>query len=194
MKTGYQGRRYIILSQRLLLIFLIFIIVLPACTQSNVTSIAGSNQSDLNNDPRNPPNTCPVTKTSDPPFTPPEQYPDNPPEQNFWYGSASLWTAIPSNGVWYDLPHNSEGYSQKVFWWRDGYSVTEEPEPALIVTGRRLDADAPTLQSSKATNAYGGDLGSASMLVGVDFPTLGCWEITGQYADASLTFVVWVAP
>ena len=33
------------------------------------------------------------------------------------------------------------------------------------------------------------------MLVGVDFPTLGCWKITGKYAyaDVELSFVVWVA-
>jgi hypothetical protein len=56
-----------------------------------------------------------------------------------------------------------------------------------------LDAPAPPLIGSKGTNAYAGDIGSA-MLVGVDFPTLGCWKITGQYADAELSFVVWVAP
>jgi hypothetical protein len=31
-------------------------------------------------------------------------------------------------------------------------------------------------------------------MVGVDFPTLGCWEITGRYAEAELSFVVWVGP
>jgi len=32
------------------------------------------------------------------------------------------------------------------------------------------------------------------MLVGVDIPTIGCWEITGRYAGHTLSFVVWVAP
>ena len=27
----------------------------------------------------------------------------------------------------------------------------------------------------------------------LDFPTLGCWEITGRYENDELTFVVWVA-
>jgi hypothetical protein len=31
------------------------------------------------------------------------------------------------------------------------------------------------------------------MVVGIDFPTLGCWEITGHYEDDELTFVVWVS-
>jgi hypothetical protein len=80
-----------------------------------------------------------------------------------------------------------------VFWWRDGYVWTDEPEPDLTVTGERLDAKAPPLRASKATNAYAGDIGSA-MLVGVNFPTAGCWKVTGKYKDAELSFVVWVAP
>ncbi len=138
-------------------------------------------------------NTCPVTKPSDPPFTPPAPYPQSAPIEGFWYGTDSLWTAIPRNGAWSALPHNPEGYTQKVFWWRKGYSLTEEPEPQLTVTGWRLDAPAPPLNVSKAMNAFSEDIGSA-MLVGVDFPTLGCWEVTGHYKDAVLGFVVWIGP
>jgi hypothetical protein len=32
------------------------------------------------------------------------------------------------------------------------------------------------------------------MMVGMDIPTPGCWEITGRYEDDELTFVVWVVP
>jgi hypothetical protein len=114
-------------------------------------------------------------------------------EGEFWYGSSSLWTAVRQNGVWEALPHNPEGYTQKVFWWRDGYIGGHEPEPMVIVTGERLDAPAPPLHASEATNASASDIGSA-MLVGVDLPTLGCWKITGQYKKTELSFVVWVAP
>jgi len=94
---------------------------------------------------------------------------------------------LPQDGVWL-------GYTHKVFWWRDGYVWNEEPQPNLVLTGERLDAYTLTLAGSEATNAYAGDIGSA-MLVGVDFPTLGCWKITGKYNDeAELSFVVWVAP
>src|SRR3990172_11533760 len=142
---------------------------------------------------KDPPTDCPLTVPQDPLFTPPSAYSDLGFEGEFWYGSNSLWTAIPQNGVWSGLLYNPEGYTQKVFWWREGYVWTEEPEPALTVTGERLDATAPQLNVSKATNAYAGDIGSA-MLVGVDFPTLGCWKITGQYEKTELSFVVWVAP
>ena len=139
------------------------------------------------------PETCPVTRPSDPPFTPLLPYPANPPGNEFWYGTDSLWTALPLNGVWEALPHNPEGYTQKVFWWRVGYSPSAEPQPNLIVTGRRLDAPSPPLHVSRATNAFASDIGSA-MLVGVDFPDLGCWEITGRYGQDELSFIIWVGP
>ena len=139
------------------------------------------------------PASCPLTVPQDQAFVPPAPYDSLGFIGHFWFGSNSLWTEIPDNGIWEGLPHNLEGYTQKVFWWRDGYVWNEEPEPKLVVTGERLDAHAPLLNVSKATNAYAGDIGSA-MLVGVDFPTLGCWKITGKYNDAELSFVVWVAP
>ncbi len=141
-----------------------------------------------------PPATCPVTKPPDSPFVPPPPYsPGSPFAGEFWYGTEGLWTLLPADGTWRQLPHNPGGYTQKVFWWRKGYSWTAEPEPQLSVTGRRLDAPAPPLQASKATNAFAQDIQSA-MLVGVDVPTLGCWEITGRYRGQELSFTVWVAP
>jgi hypothetical protein len=78
-------------------------------------------------------------------------------------------------------------------WWSDLYILKDELQPALVVSGRRLDGDSPPLKFDGATNAYADDIGDA-MLTGVDFPTLGCWEITGQYRKSELKFVVWVAP
>ena len=143
---------------------------------------------------KEPPASCPVTLPQEPAFVPPAPYDTLGWEGYFWFGTASLWTSLPKDGVWAGLPDNPEGYTQKVFWWRDGYVWNEEPEPNLIVTGERLDAKAPPLNVSKGTNAYASDIGSA-MLVGVDFPTLGCWKVTGKYNDkAELSFVIWVAP
>jgi hypothetical protein len=155
----------------------------PALTQTVTPEIV----------PHEPPASCPITVPQNPTFTPPAPYNSMGFEGEFWYGSSSLWTAVRENGVWEALPHNPEGYTQKVFWWRDGYVWTEEPEPVLTVTGERLDASAPPLHASKATNASASDIGSA-MLVGVDIPTLGCWKIAGKYSNTELSFVVWVAP
>jgi hypothetical protein len=142
--------------------------------------------------PYDPPNYCPVTQPPDPPFIPPPPYPTHL-QSEYWYGTESLWTSLPLGRVWSGLPHNPEGYTQKVFWWRKSYNWRAEPEPNLVVSGQRLDAAAPPLNVSRATNAFAEDIQSA-MLVGVDFPTLGCWKITGRYRGTELSFVIWVAP
>jgi len=143
----------------------------------------------------NPPAACQVTTAPAVAFTPPAPYPAQPPARyvgEFWYGSAALWTMLSQGGTWSGLPHDQAGYSQKVFWWREGYQSSVEQKPELTVTGRRLDGDAAPLVGSGATNASA-DFGDA-MLVGVEVPTLGCWEITGHYHGHDLSFVIWVAP
>jgi hypothetical protein len=141
-----------------------------------------------------PPKDCPLTVPQDPAFTPPAPYDKLGFKDHFWFGSNALWTVVPSNGVWRGLPYNPPtGLTQKILWWRDGYSAEEEPQPNLIVTGERLDASAPSVTASRATNAFASDIGEA-MLVGAEFPTPGCWKITGKYKDTELSFVVWIAP
>jgi hypothetical protein len=135
-----------------------------------------------------------VTRPGDPVFEPAAPFsPTAPFENEFWFGSENLWTAVPDHGIWSGLPLNPDGYTQKIFWWSRHFSLKEEPEPDLIVSGRRLDQEAPALIVSKATNASASDIGS-TMLVGVEFPSSGCWEITGRYKKSELTFVIWVEP
>jgi hypothetical protein len=31
------------------------------------------------------------------------------------------------------------------------------------------------------------------IVTGINFPTLGCWEITARYENDELTFVLWIA-
>ncbi len=142
--------------------------------------------------PGSAPADCTVTRPPEPPFVPPSPYSKTAPFGGFWFGTESLWTDVPSDGVWPGLSYNA-GSTQKIFWWRKGYSASDEPHPDLTVTAQRLDAPAPVVNGSKATNAYASDIGRA-MLVGVEFPTFGCWEITGRYRGTALSFVVWVAP
>ena len=141
-----------------------------------------------------PPADCPVTTRGNVLFEAPEPFsPSAPWEGMFWFGSEGLWTALNTNGVWEDLPHSPDGYTQKIMWWSNLYSLKDEPQPALVVSGRRLDAESPSLRFYGATNAFADDIGEA-MLTGVEFPTLGCWEVRGEYKKSELTFVVWVAP
>lgn len=156
----------------------------PAPAQTDSTKVeAGISPSD-----------CPVTTPGQVTFKAPEPYSAEAPwEGFFWYGSRDLWTVLRTDGIWEGLPDNPEGYTQKIFWWSYRFVLKDELVPTLVVTGRRLDAEAPPLKSYGATNAFADDIGDA-MLTGVDFPTLGCWEVTGQYKEAELTFVVRVGP
>ena len=53
---------------------------------------------------REVPQTCPVTKPLMPPFVPPAPYPSDG-HVCVWFGSPKLWTQIPKDGVWRNLPH-----------------------------------------------------------------------------------------
>ncbi len=152
------------------------------------------------------PQGCPVTQPQDPPFKPPDADPaqgEGLPgpaasslgsfEGYFWYGSEALWTQLRRDGMWSELPHNDRGYTQKIFFSRQGYDWRQEPQPALTVSGRRLDVAGPAFEELQATNGYHPDVGPF-MLVGVDIPTAGCWQITGHYQGHDLSFVVWLAP
>lgn len=136
------------------------------------------------------PDTCPVTLAPEPRFAPPEPYPETPSGGQFWYGDESLWTGLPGDGTW-RLPHHEHGFTQKLPWWRVGYDWQEEPLPALEVRGRRLDGEASVFLATDATNGYYPDYESF-MMTGFAIPSQGCWEITGQYEDSELSFVVWV--
>lgn len=58
----------------------------------------------------------------------------------------------------------------------------------LEITGRRLDGEAPPLRVD-VPDGYG-DVGI--QVSGINYPTPGCWEVTGSVQDVSLTFVVFV--
>lgn len=145
----------------------------------------------------NPLASCPTTRPTAPRFVPPPPYLAKPPGQgSFWFGTEKLWTLLPADGTWQGLPHyrpTDSAYRQKTFWWRNGYDWRANPIPPLMVRGRRLDGPAPPFVAKRATNGYRDDWKSF-MVVGLDIPTLGCWEIMGQLGNDKLTYVIWVAP
>jgi hypothetical protein len=146
-----------------------------------------------------PPATCPITQPPSEPFVPPAPYPTKHSEATrFWLGSEKLWTLRPGDGLWHglrtidaDSGFTHEIYRDKVFWWRKGYDWRTENPPQLKVSGKRLDAPAPSLYADPAQPAF---IKIPAMVTGIDIPTVGCWEITGNYKGDKLTFVVWVVP
>lgn len=158
-----------------------------------VLDLSNSEQVTWRQEKPTPSASCAVTRPPDPAFAPPDPFPSaSPYDDQFWYGSDALWTMLLMDGVWWGLPRDDNGYVQKVVWWSDTFDAESEPNPAIIVTGERLDGDG-TFITDDATHYFIGNLGEF-MLVGVAIPSPGCWQITGQYRENELSFVVWVAP
>ena len=134
--------------------------------------------------------TCDVTRPT--PFAAPSPYLVSPPAvyESVWFGSRALWTMLDPDGeTWAQsaLPRGPGGLSQKTFWWSADRIPQDDLVPAITVTGTRLDGPG-TFEFGPGTNASA-DFGPA-MLVGVEFPTPGCWQLTARYRDAVLSYVV----
>ncbi len=113
-----------------------------------------------------------------------------PPSEN-WYGTEKLAVQLPARGKWRGLGP-TRNFRNKLFLWSKGFEAGAEKK--LKVTGVRLDGDSPPAVISKPTNAYAKSLGGWTMLVLVELPTAGCWQITGEYMGEKLTFVVQADP
>jgi hypothetical protein len=159
---------------RKIFVLLGLFLILSACASTKEGSAAG---------------TCPVTTPSQQTVLLPI---DIEYENRFWYGTPALWTNLPADGTWQDLPRDDSGYVQKAVFWREGFDALSEPNPALTVSGRRLDVSAPTFSFSDAT--HGWDESGDFMLLGISIPSEGCWEITARYQEKQLRFVVLVTP
>lgn len=133
---------------------------------------------------------CSVTRP-DPAFVAPSPYPAAAPPlyESEWFGSDALWTMINRDGEIWRFPQGPDHLFEKTFWWSlDWGGMRDEPVPALTVVGTRLDGPG-TFTAGPATNAARDDFGEA-MLVGVEIPSPGCWQITASYGDAILSYVV----
>jgi hypothetical protein len=126
-----------------------------------------------------PADSCPV---SEPVWEkPPEDSAvQNPPEFGYYFVNEdrSMW----ASAWWANEESLLSKYDDgiKVGWFR-----REEAE--LVITGQRLDASAPLLESHIPC-CYPTCFQSA----GLYFPAEGCWEVTARAADSELSFTVWV--
>jgi hypothetical protein len=168
------------LSTRLLSLLCLLSLSSPAISQDRQTPAV--------------PKTCSVTKPASQPFVPPLPYPAKPSRGQFWFGNDRLWTALPETGAWIGLGHYTPSdptFRQKLFFWRQRYDVHGETQAKLTVSGRRIDAPAQPLQTDgPGTGSWTAD--DQFLVTGINFPTIGCWEITGRYENDEVTFVVWV--
>ena len=137
------------------------------------------------------PKQCPVTipNGNGPPGEPPGE-----PGSSPYHGNGVLWAGLATDdGIERGgAPQPDGSTTQRYLWWAVG------PEGGLAIEGRRLDtAAAPRLQAS----IYSGvpDTPFADVPDGhfwasaINFPTEGCWQVTGRVGTSSLTFVVFMA-
>jgi hypothetical protein len=181
------------MHSRLLIVFIALVLLHQA-------SVA---QQSATPSPQDAPDTCPITKPPAQPFVPPAPYTLKVPPDGFLYGTNDLWTMLPNAGSWRGLPHQtSDGrtfITQKLFWWAEGLYCCSGHPLKLMVTGKRLDSPAPPLIADDANAGWTTDKKDQPfMVITIDFPTPGCWEIRGQYTDLrqrarTLSYVIRVA-
>ena len=141
------------------------------------------------------PNTCPVTVPPQPGFVPPEPYPPEPPFEEVWYGTPELWANLDPNGhVWKDLPVGTDGsVGDKTLWWSENFSTAEGEDftgkADITVTAVHLDGSAPTVVVEGGVPSFDRHIGNF-MLVGLELPEPGCWEVTARYQGAELAYVI----
>ena len=120
-----------------------------------------------------PPMVCPVSKTIK----------DQPPRQpDIAYGSAE-WYVNADRTIWVaknSWQAGSDG--NKVIWIRPAGTK-------LVITGRRLDAQAPPPRATPDRGYPGG-----FTVTFLYFPTSGCWEVIAKAGSKELRFVIEVLP
>lgn len=164
--------------------------ILGACFYSNRSMPRPATSATAS--PGNVGESCAVTRP-DPPFAAPSPYPASPPnEHSAWFGTPQLWTMLELDGEVWDAANTSFPVQIKTFWWSSDWPGQRiEQEPAITVVATRLDGPG-TITTDDATNAAADSLGGEAMLVGIEFPTPGCWQLAAEYRGAVLSYVVWI--
>jgi hypothetical protein len=99
-----------------------------------------------------------------------------------YHGNGQLWTVLPDQGILRKAPRHDGSIREKFPWWRGVHG-------RLSITGRRLDQRAPPLRA-QIPDGYGT---AGFQATGLIFPEDGCWTVTANVEQASLTFVTLVA-
>ncbi len=105
------------------------------------------------------------------------------------YFEDGMWVELGGSDVRDDTARflMPDGTQRNKFAWVRGDGVVGR----VVITGERLDGDAPPLRQAPLDDQYG-SIEFTPLLI--FFPTPGCWEITGTAGGHSLTFVVFLEP
>ena len=103
------------------------------------------------------------------------------------WGGDSFSVVLPADGVWHGMGPD-HGFRDKLAWLSHDFRPGQESN--LTVAGRRLDQEERPAAVSRPSTAGSFDEDAGVMLVLVEFPSAGCWQITGRYLGQELAFVV----
>ena len=127
---------------------------------------------------------CPVTMPSQSPVA--TAPPATGHTSHAWYGSENLAAFIPSSGSWQGMGP-AHGYRDKFWWWANGYDASLPPLAPLKLTVTRLSGLPHEFVMTTETGGYNDDWNA--MLIGMEFPTVGCWQVVGNYQQQQLMVV-----
>jgi hypothetical protein len=99
------------------------------------------------------------------------------------YGNGLLSTPLRHDGALPIRPEPDGSISRKLAWLPSGIGGT------LRVRGERLDVPSPPLRVLGVNWGYS-STGRGSWASAVEFPSEGCWRISGRVRDVTLTYVV----
>ena len=127
------------------------------------------------------PTPCPVTVGSDHTLGSPFD------DSASWYGSEALAVALPPEGKW-GVTAPTARIAVKLFLWSYGFEPGMEKHLSVVIesmTDREVDAVVKGISNARPIDGE-----YSAMLVGIDFPSAGCWRITAEYLGQTLKFVV----
>jgi hypothetical protein len=83
----------------------------------------------------------------------------------------------------------------KTLWFSESFSTAEgedfSGDADITVTAVRLDGSAPTVVEEGGVPSFNREIKNF-MLVGLELPEPGCWEVTARYKRAELAYVLQV--
>ncbi len=143
---------------------------------------------------------CPVT-VPERGFVPPKPYPSEPPVlpepfRDVWYGNPGLWIMLDANGSVWDLPVAEDGHvGNKTLWFSENFTLSAvedfSGDADVAITAVRLDGPAPPVAERGGVPSFNREIRNF-MLVGLELPQPGCWEVTARYQGAELSYVLYV--
>lgn len=177
------------------------IVVLLTCLAIppyNLSAQTNAEQSVEKTDPRDTrPANCRVTLPADGVFEPSPSISLGPSRtaEQFFFGTAALWTVLPADGTWRGHASSKPGdfvYDNKFQWF--GTRAFSPQDGQLTIAGKRIDGSAPSFLETFDVDAYSfpPKNGYTMVMTMISIPAFGCWQITGHHKNQDVTFTVWV--